>query len=114
MTRLSINNSEGSTIVFREHTLLRSGPNSQLVCLLKDNLRALVQSEIQRPNFGGLYSFAVSIPSKQILQFFPQVLISRGLIQFASRILDMEQLVAEEADRIPTVKNILTARGNPA
>ena len=42
------------------------------------------------------------------------VLISRGLHQHASRILDLEQFVAEEANRIPSCEEILTARRNPA
>ena len=33
VTRLSINNSEGSTLVFEEKTPPRSDPNSQLVCV---------------------------------------------------------------------------------
>ena len=39
VTRLSINNSKGSTLVFKEYTLPRSDPNSQLVCFLKENER---------------------------------------------------------------------------
>ena len=39
MTRLSIKKSDGSTLVFKEYSLLRGDRWTQLVCNLKENVR---------------------------------------------------------------------------
>ena len=39
VTRLSIKKSEGSTLVFKEYSLLRSDRDTQLVCDLRENVR---------------------------------------------------------------------------
>ena len=80
-------------LVWREYTVLRSNPNAKLVCALKFEVTT---------NLAGPPPIAVLIPSKHNLQHFSWELTGRGFNQHASRILELEQLVAEEAERIPS------------
>ena len=85
MTKLSINNSEGSTLVCREYTLLCSNRNSQSVCAFKDDVR-----------INEFCSIEVLIPPKQNLPNCSWVHINRGFYQYASQIFDLEYFVSEK------------------
>ena len=54
--------------------------------------------------FGRTRSVEILTPSKQNILHGYWVLISRGFNQCASQVLDLEQLFAEEAERVPTWK----------
>ena len=62
----------------------------------------------------GLCIIDVLIPSKQNLPHCSWVLISRGLNQYASQPLDLEQFVAEETDRISYCEDNCRSQENPA
>ena len=65
VTRVSISNSEGWTLVCREHTLSRNDSNSQLVCALKDNVRIGPVLDTKTTKLAGLHSTEVLVLSKR-------------------------------------------------
>ena len=73
MTRLSINKSEGSTLVFKEYSLLRSDRDTHLVCDSKENVR--IGSVVEATTIyiyiyiylAGLESTEVLVPSTENL-----------------------------------------------
>ena len=95
--RPSIMNKRRWTVVCRGHTLPRSNPQSELVCALKD-MCVFVQSWIQRQRICQDHpsSFEILILSKHTFHTCSWVLISRGLSQYASQMLDLEHFVAEQ------------------
>ena len=107
VTRPSIDNSEGSTLVCKEYTPPRSDPNSQLVCALNDTVRTGLVLDSKTTNSAGPDSIGVLIPSKQNL---PNC---GGLNKYASQILKLEQFVAEEADYLSHCEESSRGRGQP-
>ena len=96
VTRPSIMNESRWTVVCRGYTLPRSNPHSELECALKD-MCVFVQSWIQRQRICQDHpsSFEILILSKHTFHTCSWVLISRGLSQYASQMLDLEHFVAE-------------------
>ena len=56
--------------------------------------------DTETTNLAGVHSIEVLVPSQKVVPKFSWVLISRGLNQYASQMLDVEQFVDEGTDRI--------------
>ena len=88
-----------------ESTLPRDNPDSKVVCALCDNVHIGPVLETNTTHLAGLHSIEILVSSKKNLHNCSWLLISRGLKQHASHILNVEQFVAEEAERyLPQTK----------